>query len=149
MRTVVELVIADQATERLTAELTELLLIHLLEDRALVPGTALVMTEGTSQFLLADVHHPDAQVGADFGIGDQIVQATPRTFELLHVGVMKDLGQLLGNLGVNFCNKLVYRFQNVLVDNNLVTTNELEECTDGRLDCIGSLIGPRPEGFLQ
>ena len=40
-RRVVEVVVADQAAEGLAAELAVLLLVELLEDRALVPGGAL------------------------------------------------------------------------------------------------------------
>ena len=149
VRAVVEFVITDDATEGLAAELAEFLLVDLLEDRALVPGAALVVTQGATQFLLADVHHPDAQVGADLGIRDQIMQAAPGAFHFLHFGVMQDLGQLLGNLGVNLGDQFIDRFQHVLVDHDLVATDELQQGVDRRLHRFGGLVGAGTEGFLQ
>ena len=42
---VVEVVVADQAAEGLAAELAVFLFVDLLEERALVPGRALVLLE--------------------------------------------------------------------------------------------------------
>ena len=52
-RRVVEVVVADQAAERLAAELAVFLLVDLLEQRALVPGRALVPLERLAEILLA------------------------------------------------------------------------------------------------
>ena len=61
LRAVVEVVVADQATERLAAELAEFFFVDPLEDRTLVPGRALVALECLAQLRLGDVHHADLQ----------------------------------------------------------------------------------------
>ena len=76
-RAVVEVVVADQAAEGLAAELAVLLLVELLEDRALVPGGALELLQGLVQLLLGDVHHPDLEHLVGLGVVDQVVQAAP------------------------------------------------------------------------
>ena len=52
-RRLVEVVVADQAAERLAAELAVLLFVQLLEERALVPGRALVALQRLAEILLA------------------------------------------------------------------------------------------------
>jgi hypothetical protein len=94
-RAVVEVVVADQAAEGLAAELAELFFVDLLEQRALVPGRALVALERLAQVLLGDVHHPDLEHLVGLGVVDQVVQAAPGAFELLEVLVVQDLVDLL------------------------------------------------------
>ena len=55
-RTLIEVVVADEAAERLAAELAVLGLVDALEERALIPGRAFVALERLAQFLLGDVH---------------------------------------------------------------------------------------------
>ena len=76
-RVVVELVVADQHAERLAAELAELLLVDLAEDRALIPGSAAEFAQGARQFALADIEQADFQHGVRIGRPHQEVQAAP------------------------------------------------------------------------
>ena len=101
-RAVVEVVVADQAAERLAAELAVLLFVDLLEERALVPGRALVTSSSVlpSSFL-RDVHDADLQHLVGLGVVDQVVQAAPRAFQLLEVVVVQDQVDLLGQLLVD------------------------------------------------
>ncbi len=100
-RAVVEVVVADQAAERLAAELAVLLLVELLEDGALVPGRALELLQGLAQLLLRDVHHPDLEHLVRFGVVHQVMQAAPGALQLLEVLVVQDLVDLLGQLAVD------------------------------------------------
>ena len=82
MRAVVEVVVADQAAEGLAAERAVFFFVQLLEDRALIPGRALVALEGLVQILLRDVHDPDLELLVGLGVVDQVVQPAPGAFEL-------------------------------------------------------------------
>ena len=100
-RRLVEVVVADQAAERLAAELAVLRLVDLLEERALIPRRALVALQRLAEILLADVHEADLQHLVGLGVVDEIVQAAPRAFELLEVLVVQDQVDLLGELLVD------------------------------------------------
>ena len=89
-RAVVEVVVADQAAVGLAAQLAVLLLVELLEDRALVPGRALELFEGLVQILLGDVHHADLQHLVGLGVVHQVVQTAPGALQLLEVRVVQD-----------------------------------------------------------
>src|ERR1700738_5567200 len=79
---VIELVVTDQAAERLAAQLAVLLFIELLEERALVPGHAFVLLEGPAQILLRDVHDTDLEHLIRFGVVDEVAQAAPGALHL-------------------------------------------------------------------
>eukprot|EP01032_Pedospumella_encystans_P020698 gene20698-23509_t len=73
-RAVVEVVVGHDGAERLAAELAEFLFVHLLEDRALVPGRTLEFLQRLAQVVLRDVHHADLQRFIGLGVVDQVVQ---------------------------------------------------------------------------
>ena len=85
-RRLVEVVVADQAAERLAAELAVFRFVDLLEQRALVPRRALVALQRLAEILLADVHEADLQHLVGLGVVDEVVQPAPGAFELLEVG---------------------------------------------------------------
>src|SRR5437764_1248636 len=60
-RGVIEVIVAHERAIGLTAQLTVFLLVHFLEERALVPGGALVFLERLAQVLLGNVEHTDLQ----------------------------------------------------------------------------------------
>ena len=108
--TVIEVVVAHQAAEGFSPQSPVLLFVELLERRALVPRGAFVAFEGLVQILLGDVEHPDLQHLVRLAIGNEIVQTSPRAFELLEIGVMHDRvdlrTQLLVDLGDHPLNTL-------------------------------------------
>ncbi|MCY1424706.1 hypothetical protein D9M71_404660 [compost metagenome] len=110
----VEVVIADQAAIRLAAELAVFLFVHLLEQRALVPGRALEFLQGLVQVGLGDVEHADFQLLVALGVVDQVVQATPGAFQLLELGVVDDLVDLGSELGVDGGNDRFDRLDRVI-----------------------------------
>ena len=115
-RRLVEVVVADQAAERLAAELAVLRLVDLLEQRALIPGRALVAFQGLAEVGLADVHEADLQHLVGFGVVDEIVQPAPRAFELLEVLVVQDQVDLLGELLVELRDDRLDRLDDVGAD---------------------------------
>ena len=115
-RAVVEVVVADQYAERLAAELAVFLLVHFLEDRALVPGSAAELLERAAQLLLGDVEDLDLQELVGFGVVDQVGQPAPRRLQLLEVLVVHDLVDLAGQLGVDRRDHRLDRTQRVVGD---------------------------------
>ena len=82
-RKVAEMVIGDQATIRLAAKLPELLLVQLLEQRALVPARSRIQSQIAVQLVLGNVHHPDLELCIGLRIEDEMMQAAPGAFDLL------------------------------------------------------------------
>ncbi len=100
-RAVIEVIIADQAADGLSAELAVLFLIHTLEDGALVPAHALVPFKRAAQFRLGHAHHADLQKFVGFCVGDEVMQAAPRPLQLLEIGVMHHAIDLLRHLSID------------------------------------------------
>ena len=69
----IEVVVADDATERFAAQGAVFLLVDLLEDRALIPRRSLEALEVLVQLLLGDVEHLDLQKLVRLGIVDEVV----------------------------------------------------------------------------
>jgi hypothetical protein len=103
-RRVIEMIVTDQATVRLATELTVFLLVNALEQRALIPGHALVFAQRLAQLLLGDVQDADLQHFVGLGVVDEIVQAAPRALDLLEALVMQDQVDLVGQLFVDLGN---------------------------------------------
>ena len=94
-----ELVVADEHAVRLAAELAVLLLVDLLEQRALVELDGLLQV--LEQVLLADVQDADLELLAGLGLVDEVVQAAPGGFQLLELRGVHDLVELRGELLVD------------------------------------------------
>src|SRR5262249_44897879 len=88
-----ELVVADQAAERLATRRAELVLVYLLEQPALVELDGL--GEVVEQVLLAGVQHPDGEGGAGLAVLDEVGEPAPGRLELLEVVRVHDLVQLV------------------------------------------------------
>ena len=112
-RRVIEIVVADQAAEGLAAELSVFGLVDLLEQRALIPGGALVPLERLPELDLADVHETDLEHFVRFGVVDEMVQAAPGAFELLEVLVVQDQIDLLRELLVELGDDRLDRLDDV------------------------------------
>ena len=97
----VEVVVAHDAAKRLAAELTVLLLVDFLEDRALVPAHALEALQGAAQLLLGDAHKADLQHLVSFSVVHQVAQTAPGALQLLKLFVVNDLVYLLRQLLVD------------------------------------------------
>ncbi len=105
-----ELVVAEQRPERSAAEDAVLLLVHLLEQRALIEfGRALQVTQ---QILLRDVEHLDLERRARLRVVEEIAQSAPRRLELLELGRVHHLVQLQRDQMVDLCDTRVdHRFR--------------------------------------
>jgi hypothetical protein len=86
----------------------------------LVPGGPLELFEGLAQVGLRDVHDPNLQHLVGFGVGDQVMQATPRPFEFLEIGMMQDLVDLSGELLVDRRDHRLDRGDGVIGDDGRV-----------------------------
>src|SRR5215510_12152041 len=93
-----EVVVGDQAAIGLAAELAELLLVDLLEQRALVPARARVEPQVAIDLVLRDVHHPDLELRIGLRVEDEMMQSAPGALDLLELGRMQDLVDLRGEL---------------------------------------------------
>ena len=141
-RGVVEIVVADQAAVGLAAQLAVLLFVELLEQRALVPGRALVLLEGLGEILLRDVHHSNLEHLVRFGVADEVMQPAPRAFHLLESLVMHDLVDLVGQLLVDLGDDRLDRADHVVGHDGRLAQRLLGERAHGVLD-----LGPRPVGL--
>ncbi len=93
LRRTPEVVIANQHPVRLAAELAILLLVDLLEQGALIEFRGFLQVLG--QVTLADVQHPDLEGLSRFRLVDQVVEAAPASLQLLKVGMVHDLIELI------------------------------------------------------
>jgi hypothetical protein len=148
-RRLVEVVVADQAAERLAAELTVFRLVDLLEQRALIPGRALVALQRFPEILLADVHEADLEHLVGLGVVDQVVQPAPGALELLEVRVMQDQVDLLGQLLVQLRNDRFDGLDDVAADQFGLGERLLRQGPDRLLDGFLRFIGFRLEFFSQ
>src|SRR5207302_1430167 len=96
-RSVIKVVVPDHAAERLAPELPVFLLVDPLEDRALIPGGTLVALQRFAELGLTDIEYTNLQHFVGFGVVHEVMQAAPRTFELLEVRVMQDQVVLLAD----------------------------------------------------
>jgi hypothetical protein len=148
-RALVEVVVAHQRAEGLAAELAVLLLVDLLEHRALVPGRALELLQVLGQLDLGDVHHADLQVLVGLGVVHHVVQAAPRTLELLVVGVVNDPVHLVGELGVDGRDHGLDRLGHVLADDGAVGQRLLRQREHRGFDGALGFVAARLEFLLQ
>ena len=98
-RPTIKLVIPNQETIGLAAQLAVFFLIDFFEQRALVELDRLFQV--FEQLALLHVQDPDFQAFARFRLMHQIVQASPGPFQLLELRSMHDLVQLTGQLLVD------------------------------------------------
>ncbi len=96
----VEVVVAYDAAEGLAARGAVLILVDLLEERALIPGAALELLDGLLQILLADVEHADLERLAGLCVADEIGEPSPCALKALEVLVVDNLVDLGAQLGV-------------------------------------------------
>ncbi|MCY1432605.1 hypothetical protein D9M71_486080 [compost metagenome] len=107
-------VVAYQQAERVPAEGAVFLFVDLLEQRALVELDGLLQVG--LQFLLGHVEQAQLQAGAGLGVLHQQVQAAPGGFQLLQVGMVQDLVQLVADQLVDLADAVVDHGHRVLVD---------------------------------
>ena len=148
-RAVIEIIVADHAAEGFAAELAELLLVDLLEDRALVPGRPLVALQGLAEVELGDVHDTDLQHLVGLGVVDEIVQAAPGTFQLLEVIVMQDRIDLLRQPLVELGDHRLDRHDDVAADQVRLRQRLLRQRQHGLLDGRLGVVGLRLELLVQ
>ena len=148
-RALVEVVVPDQTAERLAAELAVFRLIDALEDRTLVPRRPLVPLERLAKIQLRDVQDADLQHLVGLGVVDEVVQPAPCAFELLHVLVVQDLVDLLGQLLVELRDDRFNRLDDIRADQLGVGERLLGQRAHGPFDGFLRLVGLRLELFSQ
>ena len=115
-RQVAEVIVADQAAVGLAAELAELVLVELLEQRALVPLGVRIEPQVPVELLLGDVHDPDLEVRVGLRVEDEVVQPAPGALDLLEFRRVEDLVHLRGQLLVEPRDHLLDRVEHVVLD---------------------------------
>src|SRR6476660_450192 len=93
-RLMTEIVVANQAAIGLSAELTELLLVDLLEQWALVPSGVGKLAQMPIKLALGDVHDSDFEHRVGLGLEDQIFESAPGALNLLEFRRMHDFVHL-------------------------------------------------------
>jgi len=146
---IVEIVVAREGAEGLAAQLAEFGFVDLLEQRALVPGGVLVLTQHLAGLVLGDVQHPDFQVLTGGRIHHQIVQAAPSRFQGLEIRMVDDLVDLLGELSVNRGDHAFQRQKDIVADHLGVSQRLLRQGLNRLLDPRLLYIGIGLEFFLQ
>ena len=106
--------VADQQAEGVSAEGAVFLFVDLLEQCALVELDRLLQV--VLQFVLADVQQAQLEPRAGLGVAHQLVQATPGGFQLLQLGVVDDLVELVADQRIDLADAVVDHRHGVLVD---------------------------------
>ena len=145
----VEVIVAHQRTERFPAELAVLRLVDLLEDRALIPRSALVAAQRLVEVGLADVHHADLELLIGLGVVDQVMQSAPGAFQLLEVGLVHDFVDLVGELLVDLGDDRLDRGDHIVADELGIAQGLRRERLDRGLDRVLGLVGLGLELFVQ
>ena len=95
LRLAAEFEVADQHAVRIAAEGAVFLFVNLLEQGALVELGRLLHIRG--DFLERGVQDPELQARAGLRIGHQIMQAFPRSLQLLELGIVENFVDLLAD----------------------------------------------------
>src|ERR1700676_137760 len=95
-----EVVVPNEATVRLATQLTELLLIHHLEQRALIPARSRKQPQIAIKLALCDVHNPDLECRISLRVEHQIVEPAPSALDPLEFRCVDDRVDLFGELGI-------------------------------------------------
>ena len=148
-RQMAEIVVADQAAERLAAQLAEFVLVDLLEQRALVPAGIRIEPQVAIELVLGDVHHPDLEIGVGLGIEDEIVQAAPGAFDLLEFRRVKDFIHLRGQLLVEPRDHLLDGVEDVGLDDGRIFQRLADQRGNRVLDLGRRAFGSRLETLLE
>ena len=139
-----ELVVADQGAVGLTSRRTEFRFVNLLEGLALIEFHRLI--EILEKLPLGKVEHPQFQLGTGLGVLHEIVQTTPRTFQLLKRLVVHDRGQLLRHDHVDGSDGTADRLRHVFVEAEGSLDRFLDQRTNqfitaGLLNRLGHHLG--------
>ena len=129
------LVVADQRPIGFAARRAELVLVDFLEQHALVELDR--AGEVAMQFPLGRIDNPDLEVGARFGIPDQVEQATPTSLQLAETGVVHDFVELRRERGVELLDGLRHGGRQVAVE----ADGSLVDLLDKRADQILGTVG--------
>ena len=148
-RRVIEEVVANEAAEGLAAELPVLGLVDLLEDRALVPGHALVALQRPPEVRLGDVEHPDLQHLVGLGTRHQVIEPTPGALDFLEGLVVHDQVDLLAELPIERRDHRLDRSDGVRRDQRGLRQRLLRERAHGRLHRFLRGVGSRLEFLVE
>ena len=100
-RAVIEAVVADERPVGLAAQLAEFRFVDLLEQRALVPSRIAELAEGLAALFLGDVEDSDLEILTRRRVHHHVVEATPRRFQPLELGIVDDQVDLFRQLAVD------------------------------------------------
>ena len=92
---VLELVVADEGGVWSSTRRSELALVNLLEEAALIELGGLL--EVLEELSLGAIQHPQLERLAGFALADQVMQAAPGPLELEELGLVHDRRELLGD----------------------------------------------------
>ena len=148
-RKMAEMIVADQAAERFAAELTELILVDLLEQRALVPPRVRIKPKIPVQLVLRDVHDPDLEIGVGLRVEDQIVQAAPCALDLLELLRMQNFVHLRGELLIEPRDHLLDGVEDVVLDDGAVLEGFANQSRNRIVDLGRGPFGAGLEALLQ
>ena len=129
-----EIVIANQSAVGLSAQLTEFVLIELLEQRALVPAGIRIEPQVPVKLVLGDVENPDLQIGVGLGIEDEIAQPSPGTFDRLEFRRVNDFIHLRAQFLIEPRNHLLDRIEYVGLDDGRIFQRFRDQRRNGVLD---------------
>ena len=91
--------------------------------------------------MLGDIEHADLELLVALGVVDQVMQATPGAFQLLEVGVVDDLVDLGGELGVDGGDDRFDRLDGVVGHQVSLRQGLLGEGAHGGFDGFASALG--------
>ena len=145
----VEMVVADQAAEGLAAELAELRLVDLLEQRALVPFRVGIVAQVAVELVLGDVHDPELEGRVGLGIVGQVAEPAPGALDALELRRVHDRVHLGGELLVETGDHLLDRVEHVVLDQAGVGQRLLDQRVDRVVDLGRGALAARLEALLQ
>src|SRR5262245_40706475 len=148
-RLLAEIIIADQASIGLPAELAELLFVYLLEQSALVPGGIGELPQVPIELVLRDVHDADLEHRVGFGVKDEVIQTAPGTLDLLKLRRMHDLVHLRREFLVQLGDHFLDGVEDVAFNETGVGERLLDESIYRVLDLGGRALRARLEALLQ
>ncbi len=149
LRTVVEVVIANQTAVGFATQLAVFGFVNFLEHRALVPGGPLEALKVLGEFLLGHIEHADLQLRVRFGVADQIMQSAPCTLQRLELRGVQDEVELLGDLAVDLGDIRIDGLRNVIADDVAALQHLLGQGTHSQSHFFASAFAARAEFTVQ
>ena len=137
----VKRIIANQHAIGLTTRGAEFVLIHLLEQWALIPRGPLELLEGLGHVLLGYVEHTYFECLVGLRIINQVMKPAPSAFQFLEVFVVQNQVYLFGQLPVELGHDGLDGLQGIRRHQRRLVQRLLRERLDGGLHRILRPVG--------